>query len=212
MFWVLACRHGYRTDLPVPRKGKLSGWLIVDSGTGCLPKGHAGIGSFKGDRGKMKWTPSVPGRGVLCSIVITFRILLRIQIFWGMMEEKTGGGITVGVYEAVKDAISIAQKADNLDLMRQLLDLQKEIQDMQQENFELHKKIDELENYISREKKIKYNANRTACYIVDEGEMEGGPYCTHCWEADTKLISLHSLQSGYHLCPHCKITVLSSSL
>jgi hypothetical protein len=39
----------------------------------------------------------------------------------------------VGWYEALKDAIAVAQKADNLALMRQLLDAQRELLDMQAE-------------------------------------------------------------------------------
>ena len=32
----------------------------------------------------------------------------------------------MGAYDVIKDAVSLAQKVDNIDLMRQLLDLQKE--------------------------------------------------------------------------------------
>ena len=39
----------------------------------------------------------------------------------------------MGLYEAFKDAISVAQKADNVELYRQLLDLSAQALDMQAE-------------------------------------------------------------------------------
>ena len=55
----------------------------------------------------------------------------------------------MGLYEAFKDAISVAQKADNVELYRQLLDLSAQALDMQaeiarlkEENTELRKRRD----------------------------------------------------------------------
>ena len=111
----------------------------------------------------------------------------------------------MGWYEAAKDAITAAQKADNIPLLQQLLDMQREMQDMQQQNFELKKRIAELEEEESH--KVKYNELRSAVYeVTDEGD-EIGPYCTRCWEVDKKLVSVHRADTctqEYFYCSHCK--------
>lgn len=43
----------------------------------------------------------------------------------------------MGWYEAIKDGISLAQKADNLLLVQNLIDAQKQILDLMNENNEL---------------------------------------------------------------------------
>lgn len=43
----------------------------------------------------------------------------------------------MGWYEAIKDGISLAQKADNLPLVQNLIDAQKQILDLMNENDEL---------------------------------------------------------------------------
>lgn len=110
----------------------------------------------------------------------------------------------MGWYDAIKDGISIAQKADNIDLISKLLEAQKEIQDMQQENFELKSRIKDLEEIEKKE--IKYNGNRTAIYEVKNDGKEEGPYCCTCWEDKRKLITVHEQKEGlitYQVCPVC---------
>lgn len=113
----------------------------------------------------------------------------------------------MGWYEAIKDAIGVAQKADNIDLTRQLLDVQKEMMDIQQENFELKKHVQELNEIIDKTSHVEYNDVRNAVYEVLEDGKENGPYCTHCWEADKKLISLLKSGATRYKCPHCKTEV-----
>ena len=115
----------------------------------------------------------------------------------------------MGWYEAVKDAASLAQKADNVGLMKQLLDALKEMMDMQQENFELKKNIEELKAIIEKSKHIKYSNERGAIYVVADDGSEEGPYCTHCWELDKATISLHRRSVSHYECPHCKAGVKS---
>lgn len=39
----------------------------------------------------------------------------------------------MGIYDAFKDALNVAQKADNIELYRQLLDLSAQVLDLQAE-------------------------------------------------------------------------------
>ena len=50
----------------------------------------------------------------------------------------------MGWYEALKDGISVAQKADNLQLVRDLLEAQQQIFDLVNENNQLKDEIKRL--------------------------------------------------------------------
>lgn len=109
----------------------------------------------------------------------------------------------MGVIDTLKDVISIAQKADNLDLYRKLLDLsaqaldmQSEIANLKEENARLKRKQD-LSSSIQRHKES---------FITLEGEEPMLRYCSHCWDADEKLVQLLCDEySGEFTCPHCKM-------
>ena len=91
----------------------------------------------------------------------------------------------MGLYEGIKDAIGLAQKADNADLIKQLLDLgtqalemQDEIRKLKEENEEL-KKANDLESRI-----IMHKEN----YITLKDDAEEIHYCSNCWGLNHKLI------------------------
>ncbi len=91
----------------------------------------------------------------------------------------------MGFYEGIKDAIVLAQKADNADLIKQLLDLgaqalemQDEIRKLKEENAEL-KKANDLESRI-----IMHKEN----YITLKDDAEEIHYCPNCWGLTHKLI------------------------
>lgn len=111
----------------------------------------------------------------------------------------------MSLYEAAKDAISIAQKADNVELLRQIIDLQKAMQDMQQENLELKRKNEELQAIIKKDKSMKYD-HEESCYYehLQDGNKEG-PYCPICWEKDRIGIHLEPDSGSYKwYCKSCK--------
>lgn len=93
----------------------------------------------------------------------------------------------MGLYEGIKDAIGLAQKADNADLIKQLLDLgaqalgmQDEIRKLKEENEEL-KKANDLESRIIRHKDF---------YITLRDDEQEIHYCPTCWGKDHNLIQL----------------------
>lgn len=109
----------------------------------------------------------------------------------------------MGLYEAVKDVAKLAQQADNIDLYRRLLDLsaqaldmQDEISKLKEENARLKRKQD-LSSSIKRHKES---------FITLEGEEPMLRYCSHCWDADEKLVQLLCDEdTGSFECPHCKV-------
>ena len=107
------------------------------------------------------------------------------------------------LYDAMKDVAKLAQKADNIELYQRLLDLSAQALDLQaentklkEENAELRKKRD-LANEIVRHKES---------YITLRDDEEQLQYCSHCWDADEKLVQLLCDEdTGSFECPHCKV-------
>lgn len=107
----------------------------------------------------------------------------------------------MGLYDAMKDAISLAQKADNIELYRQLLDLsaqaldlQAEVARLKEENAELKKRRDVADRVIRHEEPC----------ITLEGDTTELYYCSHCWDSEQLLIQLSCHANGTFDCPHCQ--------
>ena len=101
----------------------------------------------------------------------------------------------MSLYDGIKDVASIVQKADNIELYRQLIDLsaqaldmQDEIRRLKEENTDLQKD-NELNNKIVRHKEG---------FLTLQGDLEGIEYCSTCWGYEHKLIQLYD---GY--CERC---------
>ena len=107
-------------------------------------------------------------------------------------------------YEAFKDAMNMAQKADNIELYRQLLDLsaqalelQAEVARLKEENAELRKKEDVSASIV----------RHAEPFITKVGDEANLRYCSHCWDADQKLIQLRcDEEDATFVCPHCKVS------
>ena len=87
----------------------------------------------------------------------------------------------MGLYEAAKDALTVAQKADNIELVQKLLDVQKMALDMQEKQQEQHQKIIGLEKEIESLKDAsKYTFAKDGNWIVDPKypERKLCPLCT----------------------------------
>lgn len=101
-------------------------------------------------------------------------------------------------YDAMKDAISMAQKADNIELYRQLLDLgaqalelQAEVARLREENHQLRRKSN-LESRIIRHK---------VPYITLTDDADEIHYCSNCWDSNRLLIQMMVCQEyGSEVC------------
>ena len=114
----------------------------------------------------------------------------------------------MGFYEAIKDVAKLAQKADNVELYRQLLDLSAQALDLQAENTRLKeenaelKKRKDLANKIIRHKEP---------YITLKNDVTDLCYCSHCWDSQQMLIQVNCHKNGAFECPHCKATGIYSN-
>ncbi len=105
----------------------------------------------------------------------------------------------MGFYDAFKDAINLAQKADNIELYRQLLDLSAQALDMQEEIAKLRLENQQLKNSLDRENDIVYHKTKKINelyhehpYITLASDEQCIRYCAICWGLEKKLIPLYN--------------------
>jgi hypothetical protein len=97
----------------------------------------------------------------------------------------------MGIYDTLKDVASIAQKIDNIELMKQVIELQQQVVTLYEENRQLNERL------ATREK-LTFKNN--SYWMGDNG-----PFCSNCWDVHVKLIRLHLFPSDTSpRCPNCK--------
>ena len=112
----------------------------------------------------------------------------------------------MGLYEGIKDVAKLVQKADNIDLYRQLLDLEAEALEMQDQ-------IQKLREENSRLKAINVIQDDIIFfpdpYIMRKSDSKSICYCAACWGDKQKLIPLQKHGEGlkYMECPLCKANI-----
>ncbi len=108
----------------------------------------------------------------------------------------------MSLYDGVKDLLKTVQKADNIELYKQLLDLGQQALDMQAEIQRLQSELSELKKKDDREQRIIRHKN---LYITLLNDANRTVYCAHCWDNNQKLVQVSIENSGSFTCPHCHI-------
>ena len=103
----------------------------------------------------------------------------------------------MGLLETIKDTVSIIQKADNLDLYRQILDIQREALEQQEVMHKLQDENRELKEKLALKGKIIRHREPV---ITLEGDPT--PYCAVCYGKENKLIQLKPVDNNYW-CQNC---------
>jgi len=106
----------------------------------------------------------------------------------------------MSLYDAMKDVVNIAQKADNVELYRQLLDLSAQALDMQNEIAHLQAENQELKRKSDISDKIIRHKDP---FLTLQGHPTTEMYCANCWGANEKLIQVQRLYHGSFSCPIC---------
>lgn len=106
-------------------------------------------------------------------------------------------------YDGIKDVATVLKTAGNIELYQKLLDIGAQALDMQDELFHLReenanlKKKNDLHPLIER---------HNESFITLKNDAPKLRYCSHCWDAEEKLIQLHcNEKAGRFECPHCKV-------
>lgn len=109
----------------------------------------------------------------------------------------------MGFYDAFKDVVNVAQKADNVELYKQLLDLGAQALDLQVENARLKRENEDLKKQKDIEAHIVRHSQPFLTLDDDEQHL---PYCAVCWAKEKKLYQM--LKYSYHgkfkvFCKNC---------
>jgi hypothetical protein len=104
----------------------------------------------------------------------------------------------MSILESVKETVGLIQKIDNIDLYRQVLDLQSQILQLVEDNLSLKNENRDLRNQLTTRGNLSFRAN--GYWLGDEG-----PYCTGCWDGESKLVRIHVENKTTPQCPRCKV-------
>ena len=117
----------------------------------------------------------------------------------------------MGIYDVVKDAAKAAQKADNIELYKQLLDVQQMALDMQEKQQRQNNRIQELED---ENKQLKAELEEQGNFVLDQAvywqkddTARRQPYCPSCMAKRLKVPMSPNRQNtniAYFHCPNCK--------
>lgn len=110
----------------------------------------------------------------------------------------------MGLYDAMKDAVSLAQKADNIELYRKLLDLSAQALDLQAEVSRLSEENAELKKQKDIEADIEYHVDP---YITKRTDGKPIKYCAACWADKKELVPIQALGNNSYKCPLCKARI-----
>lgn len=106
---------------------------------------------------------------------------------------------------AIKDAVTIAQQSDNIELYKKILDAYGSCIDLMDENTRLRKELDELKEQAKTSEDITYGHN--TYWKKYDGGLDG-PYCTCCWDSEKLLIRLTQGDfAGEMECPKCGLEI-----
>ena len=106
----------------------------------------------------------------------------------------------------VQDLLDLMKKGATVEAQEKIIELRQAALDLQEENIALRQKVRELEQEHDRD--VSITKRRGAYWTGDGTDPRHGPYCTHCYDADRKLVLMsrsvdHTLNTCWH-CPHCK--------
>lgn len=104
-------------------------------------------------------------------------------------------------YDAMKDAIGLAQKTDNIELYRQLLDLSAQALDLQAEVAKLREENAELKRVKDLEQEIQYHLDAYVTRTTDKIPIK---YCAACWVDKKKLVPMQDVRYSNYKCPLCQ--------
>jgi len=101
----------------------------------------------------------------------------------------------------LKDATSVLNKTQNIELYQILLDAQQKALDLQAENSELKKQIEDIKDMKDLESKIKRHPINTIVVLESDNNIK---YCSVCWDSDRKLIQMmYRDASKWYRCRIC---------
>ena len=105
--------------------------------------------------------------------------------------------------ENIGSLISTVKKLKDPQLMEQVVNLQTSVLELQERVRELEKENEKLKRRqaISGSLVVEHGV-----YFTEKSQKKDGPFCTRCWDVESKLVRLIIMQNNWATCPECKNT------
>jgi hypothetical protein len=105
----------------------------------------------------------------------------------------------MGILDTMKEVVTLVQKIDNIEILKQVLALQSQVFELQAENQALRTKAAEMDRQAQFAKTLEFE---TPFYYAENDKV---PFCARCWEAERSAIHLKSDWNGRRWeCYSCK--------
>ena len=107
----------------------------------------------------------------------------------------------MGWYEAIKDAVTVADRLRDAELKHKLADVQVECAKLAEENARLRQDLTELRERTQTRDQMRHEHN---VYWRESGEKREGPYCPKCLDGAEKAARMSERpDDSYWRCPVC---------
>ena len=108
----------------------------------------------------------------------------------------------MGWYEALKDAVTVAEQLENAELKQKLADVQVECAKLAEENARLRQELIELREQAQTRQEMEYHDN--VYWRQPTGGKREGPFCPKCLDGDRKKARMSdSHDNPFWNCPVC---------
>lgn len=98
-----------------------------------------------------------------------------------------------------KELSEFSRQFGNIELERKILSLHGEVVELTDKNQKLSEQMKKLEGVLEMKGKLKFTGQ---WYVAED---ERFPYCSKCWDSDSKAIHLTpSFDPSVFRCPECK--------
>ena len=116
----------------------------------------------------------------------------------------------MSTYSAIKDAIEIAKKLNQMELLEQLLDVKEQLSELREDNLTKGEQIKQLSEQLALKASIEFDKGvywiRSDPQTPENGDT---PICPRCYDSENKVIRLsivrHSKGPAVR-CSNCKQT------
>lgn len=110
----------------------------------------------------------------------------------------------MSLYDGIKDVAKVIQKADNIDLYKQLLDLGQQALDMQAEIAQLKEENTRLRELKVIDADLEFHQD---AYVSKKSDTQKIKYCATCWASKQVLVPLQMQYNGGYKCNLCNARV-----
>ena len=104
------------------------------------------------------------------------------------------------LFDTLKECVRVAQQADNVPLVRELINAQTQVLDLVDENQKLREQIKKMQETTDIAGKIERHED---AYITLADDPDKHIYCSCCWDTKKMLVQGQKTGVGTYRCPSC---------